>query len=110
MFSGVIGDHHDVQFKAHVAFPDGVDVCDVWTLLIHGSHELLRSGRQVKLSLQRVKSGICEGNLQTVKLLSGNMLVVVLGKPSETRCSHLSHLFVVMVPEVQGVLRRSVFL
>lgn len=50
MFRGVVGDHHDVQFEARVAFPDGVDVRDVRTLLGHGPHELLRSKRQVKSS------------------------------------------------------------
>lgn len=82
MFSGVIGDDHDVQFEAHVAFPDGIDVCDVWTLLIHGSHELLGSKGQVKQSLQRVKSGICEGNL------SRNLSVVKFRKPPETLALH----------------------
>lgn len=66
MFSGVIGDYHDVQFEAQVAFPDGVDVCDVRTLLSHGSHELLGSKRQIKgLSLEFVKE-ICK----LLKLLS----------------------------------------
>lgn len=42
VFCGVVRDHHDVQFEAQVALPDGVDVCDVGTLLGHGPHELLK--------------------------------------------------------------------
>lgn len=40
MFAGVIWDHHDIQFEAHVALPNGVDVGDVWALLRHRLHEL----------------------------------------------------------------------
>lgn len=40
MFAGVIRDHHDVQFEAHVALPDGVDVGDVRALISHRLHEL----------------------------------------------------------------------
>lgn len=107
MFTGVIGDYHDVQFEAQVAFPDGVDVCDVGTLLVHGSHELLGSKRQIKPSLRRAKSGICEGNLPTSKLPSAPEAPRDI---SATCPPHLSHLFVVMVPEVQEVFRSSVLL
>ncbi len=44
MFSWIIRNHHDVQFEAHVALPDGVDVGDVRTLLRHRLHELQEEG------------------------------------------------------------------
>lgn len=35
VFARVIRDLHHVQFQAHVALPDAVDACDVWTSLVH---------------------------------------------------------------------------
>lgn len=40
VFSGVVGDLHDVELQACVALPDAVDAGDVRTRLAHRLHQL----------------------------------------------------------------------
>ena len=47
VFPRIVGDLHDVEFEAVVTPPDGVDACDVGTLLSHRLHQLRDSGDQV---------------------------------------------------------------
>lgn len=86
MLAGVVRDDHDVELEARVAPPDGVDVGDVRTLVRYGLHQLHDGGRRP--SRVEPSRDVSEGF-----------------KTQKVRRSHLPHLLVVVVPEVQRVSR-----